>query len=179
MTIKSLFLCHWFRSPLLCFECFLQAFLKLAGKLIVAELTHWFQIKLEKFCPEREEENKTHYSLLLSCELNLSNLSSGVLIILCFHAQISSFQVIKNSFLLSLLNTQIYRHPRNFVIKISKFKQYTLEFLCHCIGKPTICTGENKGADQLRSNCEADQRLYFCYTDSTTPLLSKSKISSL
>ena len=41
--------------------------------------------------------------------------------------------------------------------------------------KPTICIGENKGADQLRSNCEADQRLCFRYTDSTIPLLSKSK----
>ena len=35
-----------------------------------------------------------------------------------------------------------------------------------------------KGADQLRSNYEADQRLCFCYTESTIPLLSKSKISS-
>ena len=47
------------------------------------------------------------------------------------------------------------------------------------MGKPTICIGENKGADQLRSNCEADQRLCFRYTDSKIPLLSKSKISSL
>ena len=47
------------------------------------------------------------------------------------------------------------------------------------MGKPTICKGENKGADQLRSNCETDQRLCFHYTDSTIPLLSKSKISSL
>ena len=39
--------------------------------------------------------------------------------------------------------------------------------------------GENKGADQLRSNCEADQRLCFRYTESTIPLLSKSKIYSL
>ena len=39
--------------------------------------------------------------------------------------------------------------------------------------------GEKKGADQLRSNCEADQRLCFRYTDSIIPLLSKSKISSL
>ena len=37
------------------------------------------------------------------------------------------------------------------------------------MGKPTICIGENKGADQLRSNCEADQRLCFRYTDSTIP----------
>ena len=30
---------------------------------------------------------------------------------------------------------------------------------------------KNKGADQLHSNCEADQHLCFCYTDSTIPLL--------
>ena len=45
--------------------------------------------------------------------------------------------------------------------------------------KQTICIGENKGADQLHSNCEADQRLCFRYTDSTIPLLSVSKISRL
>ena len=45
------------------------------------------------------------------------------------------------------------------------------------VGKPTICIGENKGADQLRGNREADQRLCFRYTDSTIPLPSKSKIA--
>ena len=44
--------------------------------------------------------------------------------------------------------------------------------------KPALCICENKDADQLRGNREADQRLCFRYTDSTTPLLSKSKISS-
>ena len=39
-----------------------------------------------------------------------------------------------------------------------------------------IC--ENKDADQLRGNREADQRLCFRYTDSTIPLLPKSEISS-
>ena len=43
--------------------------------------------------------------------------------------------------------------------------------------KPTI--SENKGAEQLHSNYEADQCLCFCYMDSTMPLLSISKISSL
>ena len=47
------------------------------------------------------------------------------------------------------------------------------------VGKQTICIGENKDADQLRRNREADQRLCFRYSDSTIPLLSKSKISSL
>ena len=49
----------------------------------------------------------------------------------------------------------------------------------HLTRKPTICKCENKGADQLRSNREADQRLYFRYTDSTLPLLLKSESSSL
>ena len=43
--------------------------------------------------------------------------------------------------------------------------------------KPTICICENKDADQLRGNREADQRLCFRYTDSTIPLLAKSEIS--
>ena len=46
------------------------------------------------------------------------------------------------------------------------------------VGKPTICIGENKDADQLRGNREADQRLCFRYSDSTIPLLLKSEISS-
>ena len=34
------------------------------------------------------------------------------------------------------------------------------------MGKPTICICDNKDADQLRGNREADQRLCFRYTDS-------------
>ena len=45
--------------------------------------------------------------------------------------------------------------------------------------KPFFCICENKDADQLRGNREADQRLCFRYTDSTIPLLPKSEISSL
>ena len=44
--------------------------------------------------------------------------------------------------------------------------------------KPDFCLCENKGADQLRSNCEADQRLCFRHSDSTIPVLLKSEISS-
>ena len=40
------------------------------------------------------------------------------------------------------------------------------------------CLCENKGADQLRGNREADQRLCFRYTDSIFPLLLISEISS-
>ena len=31
------------------------------------------------------------------------------------------------------------------------------------MGKPTICIGENKGADQLRSNCEAIRIVQFLF----------------
>ena len=41
--------------------------------------------------------------------------------------------------------------------------------------KTGFCICENKDADQLRGNREADQRLCFHYTDS----LPKSEISSL
>ena len=45
--------------------------------------------------------------------------------------------------------------------------------------KPDFCICENKDADQLRGNREADQRLCFRYTDNTIPLLPTSEISSL
>ena len=57
----------------------------------------------------------------------------------------------------------------------------TPSFLYHLsrlVGKPTICIGENKDADQLRGNREADQRLCFRYSNSTIPRLRKSEISS-
>ena len=47
------------------------------------------------------------------------------------------------------------------------------------MSKPTFCTCVNKGTDQLCSYCKADQRLYFRYMDSTTSILSESKISSV
>ena len=52
-------------------------------------------------------------------------------------------------------------------------------YMSRVMRKPTLCICENKDADQLRGNREADQRLCFRYIDSTIFLLSKSKISSL
>ena len=42
-----------------------------------------------------------------------------------------------------------------------------------------FCICENKDADQLHGNREADQRPCFPHMDSAIPLLSKSEISSL
>ena len=71
--------------------------------------------------------------------------------------------------------------------KIStRYHVYDCEYgsfaVCHMslvVRKPAFCICENKDADQLRSNCAADQRLCFRYTDSTIPLLPKCEISSL
>ena len=52
------------------------------------------------------------------------------------------------------------------------------ENMSHDMKKSDFCICENKDADQLRSNCAADQRLCFRYIDSTIPLLPKSNISS-
>ena len=52
------------------------------------------------------------------------------------------------------------------------------KYMSRLMGKPTICIGENKDADQLRGNREADQRLCFRYSDSTIPPLLNCKISS-
>ena len=51
--------------------------------------------------------------------------------------------------------------------------------MSHVMRKPAFCICENKDADQLRSNREADQRLCFRLTDSTIPLLPISEISSI
>ena len=47
------------------------------------------------------------------------------------------------------------------------------------VRKPSFCICENKDADQLRGNREADQRLCIRYIDSIIPILSKSEILSL
>ena len=66
--------------------------------------------------------------------------------------------------------------------KIVSYIIYIFILTCYkvrrIVRKPDFCLGENKGADQLRGNREADQRLCFRYTDSIFPLLLKSEISS-
>ena len=75
--------------------------------------------------------------------------------------------------------------PSNFTINTVKFKLQgsfhgvIIPKLSHIMRKPTFCICENKDADQLRGNREADQRLCFRYKDSAITLLPKSEISSL
>ena len=63
------------------------------------------------------------------------------------------------------------------------FKKQALQFfhqnMSRVMRKPDFCICENKDADQLSGNREADLRLWFRYTDSTIPLLPIYEISSL
>ena len=61
--------------------------------------------------------------------------------------------------------------------KLTKTSLVAYEPRCEKTGFLHIC--ENKDADQLRGDREADQRLCFRYTDNTIPLLPKSEISGL
>ena len=58
-------------------------------------------------------------------------------------------------------------------------KKFKLSYMSRVVRKPAFCICENKDADQLRGNHEADQRLCFRFTDSTISLLPKYEISSL
>ena len=90
----------------------------------------------------------------------------------------------------------LWRINKNFLSVIIRSAPYLLFCICMMklnnnsnasnksemsrdVRKPDFCICENKDADQLRGDREADQRLCFRYIDSTIPLLSKSEISSL
>ena len=56
-------------------------------------------------------------------------------------------------------------------------KRWTLGHnMSRVMRKQAFCICENKDADQLHGNREADQRLCFRYVDSTIPLLPKCEI---
>ena len=62
---------------------------------------------------------------------------------------------------------------------LPRLEELFLLYMSLVVRKPAFCICENKDADQLRGDREADQRLCFRYTESTIPLLPKSEISSL
>ena len=54
-----------------------------------------------------------------------------------------------------------------------------LHYMSLVVREPEFCICENKDADQLRGNCEANRCLCFRFTDSTIPLLPGYEILSL
>ena len=76
------------------------------------------------------------------------------------------------------INCLKWQKPHFHVISFS-LQRKSNSYMSRDVRKPAFCICENKDADQLRGNREADQRLCFRYTNSTIPLLSKYEISSL
>ena len=68
------------------------------------------------------------------------------------------------------------RHSNQYYLGSKNRFSHDEAHLSRIMRKSTFCICKNKDADQLRGNREADQRLCFCYTDSTIPLFSKSEI---
>ena len=66
-------------------------------------------------------------------------------------------------------------HKRKYYDIILKISNMANLYMSRPMGKQTSCICENKDADQLRGNHEADQRLCFRYSDSTVPLLLNPK----
>ena len=75
----------------------------------------------------------------------------------------------------NLVILQKYKHDNKNIFLQVRTKGNKMSRI---VRKRDYCLCENKGADQLRGNREADQRLCFRYTDSTISLLLKSEISS-
>ena len=69
--------------------------------------------------------------------------------------------------ILLLITRNLVSVQRGFLFHFSRVVRNSAVYIC-----------ENKDADQLRDNREADQCLCFRYTDSTIPLLPKYEVSS-
>ena len=70
------------------------------------------------------------------------------------------------------------KHPI-FMVKLGMIRDiyiivcaFSLKHMSRVVRKPAFCIRENKDADQLRGDREADQPLYFHYINCTIPLLS-------
>ena len=71
--------------------------------------------------------------------------------------------------------TVLFAPSKSVLSKMDKSTLISLFEPCH-EKKKDFCLCQNKGADQLCSNCTADQRLCFHYADSTIPPLLVAKI---
>ena len=95
------------------------------------------------------------------------------------------------SFSVSRMNIYLFVwHVSTLMPSVTNFSFHIVKVFSHAhttvlkhmslvMRKPDFCICENKDADQLRGNREADQRLCFRYSDSTIPLLPNCEISSL
>ena len=66
-------------------------------------------------------------------------------------------------------------HTKYEMSDLNQFSVIINSYFSRVMRKPAFCICENKGVDQLPSNCAADLP-FFSYIDSTVPLLPKFKI---
>ena len=89
-----------------------------------------------------------------------------------------SSQTLFNLFLERIICDALGGHKGSFTTADLVFTNFRLaDDMSRVMRKPDFCLCENKDADQLRGDREADQRLCFRYTDSTIRILPKSEIS--
>ena len=99
-------------------------------------------------------------------------------VVICCLGRITPLSVSRKSrFKLSRSLIESYLVESDFEVVSSLLSSVMVMSLA--LRKSAFCICENKDADQLRGDREADQRLCFRYTDSTIPLLPKYEISSL
>ena len=107
--------------------------------------------------------------------LNIHHLSAASCVKILIMSKCDNLDV---KFLLMLL----WPVSKDLLHKPKDLFSHNAPHMSRVMRKPDFCLCKNKSADQLCSNCTADQRLCLRYTDSTIPrtipLLSKSKISS-
>ena len=75
-------------------------------------------------------------------------------------------------------NIPLKTHSVHYFLVAFSCLSIILKYMSLVMRKPDFCLCENKDADQLRGNLEADQCLCFCYTDSTIPLLLTTKLQA-
>ena len=128
---------------------------------------------------ERNSHNKSQNSSMLLFPIRIRNR-----IIFCLRSQ--SVRNNQNPTSCNLFNEFLGLHILIFLdLKLAGLAKLNCCLFLFCthlsriMRNPAFFICENKDADQLHGNREADQHLCFCYIDSTIFLLSKSKISSI
>ena len=126
-------------------------------------------------------------SMLLSVQekekqqcIQLQNTSYILLLSVCFKKRECTYDIIAISHKPKRQsNKTLKTHSVQYFLIAFNCLSIILKYLSLVMRKPDFCICENKDADQLRGNLEADQCLCFFYTHSTIPLLPNYEITSL